>query len=126
MVAGRPSAAACRTRHSCLSASQRQTQPDRQECLSHKEFLKFWEGRIEVGKTPRCSLPPVPPGRAETVFERPALLYGEVRDRKTQLRAGAARAIAAPEGRWIRPAIARETEGQALLRAAGAAIPQLL
>jgi len=31
-------------------------------------------------KTPRCSLPPVPPGRAEAVFERPALLYGEVRD----------------------------------------------
>ncbi len=41
---------------------------------------EFWEGRIEVGKTPRCSLPPVPPGRAETIFERPALLHGEVRD----------------------------------------------
>src|SRR5437879_7169184 len=125
MVAGRPSAAACRTRHSCLSASQRQTQPDRQECLSHKEFLKFWEGRIEVGKTPRCSLPPVPPGRAEAVFERLALFYGEVRYREAQFCSGSARAVAAPEGRRIRLAIARETKGQAHVRAAGAAIPQL-
>src|SRR5438445_11507398 len=125
MVAGRPSAAACRTRHSCLSASQRQTQPDRQECLSHKEFLKFWEGRIEVGKTPRCSLPPVPPGRAEAFFERLALLYGEVRHREAQLRSWAARAVTAPEGRRIRLAIAREAEGQAHLRVAGAAVPQL-
>src|SRR6266849_6000363 len=89
-------------------------------------FREFWEGRIEVGKTPRCSLPPVPPGRAEAVFERLALLYGEVRDREAQLRAGAAWAVTAPEGRRIRPAIAREAEGQAHLRAAGAAIPQLL
>src|SRR6266571_3218469 len=95
-------------------------------CSREKRFRKFWEGRIEVGKTPRCSLPPVPPGRAEAVFEGPALLYGEVRDREAQLRAGAAWAVTAAEGRRIRPAIARETEGQAHLRAAGAAIPQLL
>jgi hypothetical protein len=44
-----------------------------------QRFREFWEGRIEVGKTPRCSLPPVPPGRAEAIFERPALFYGEVR-----------------------------------------------
>src|SRR5437879_13119109 len=91
-----------------------------------KRFREFWEGRLEGGKTPRCSLPPVPPGRAEAVFEGPALLYGEVRDREAQLRAGAAWAVTAAEGRRIRPAIARETEGQAHLRAAGAAIPQLL
>src|SRR6266566_5904743 len=57
-------------------------------CSHEKRFRKFWEGRIEVGKTPRCSLPPVPPGRAEAVFEGPALLHGEVRDRKAQLRPG--------------------------------------
>src|SRR4029077_3075875 len=91
-----------------------------------KRFREFWEGRIEVGKTPRCSLPPVPPGRAETIFERLALLYGEVRDREAQLRAGAARAVTAAEGRRIRLAIAREAKGQAHLRAAGTAIPQLL
>jgi hypothetical protein len=34
----------------------------------------------KVGKTPRCSLPPVPPGRAEAIFERLAVLHGEVRD----------------------------------------------
>jgi hypothetical protein len=45
----------------------------------HK-FREFWEGRIEVGKTPRSSLPPVPPGRAETISKRVAVLYGEVRD----------------------------------------------
>src|SRR3989454_1935082 len=95
-------------------------------CSREKRLREFWEGRIEVGKTPRCSLPPVPPGRAEAVFEGPALLYGEVRDREAQLRAGAAWAVTAAEGRRIRPAIARETEGQAHLRAAGAAIPQLL
>src|SRR5260370_40914280 len=91
-----------------------------------KRVREFWEGRIEVGKTPRCSLPPVPPGRAEAVFERPTLLYGEVRHREAQLRAGAARAVAAPEGRRIRPPIAREAEGQAHVRAAGAPISQLL
>jgi hypothetical protein len=41
---------------------------------------EFREGRIEVGKTSRCSLPPVPPGRAKTVFERPTVLHGQVRD----------------------------------------------
>src|SRR5258706_12800076 len=91
-----------------------------------KRFREFWEGRIEVGKTPRCSLPPVPPGRAETIFERLALLYGEVRDRKAQLRAGAARAVAAAKSRRIRLAIARETKSQTHLRAPGTAIPQLL
>src|SRR5260370_41512306 len=83
-----------------------------------KRFRAFWEGRIEGGKTPRCSLPPVPPGRAEAIFERPPLLSGEVRDRKAQLRSGAARPVPPPEGRRIRPAIAREAGGQALLRAA--------
>ena len=48
-----------------------------QECRATK---KFWEGRIEVGKTPRCSLPPVPPGRAEAIFKRTPLLHREVRD----------------------------------------------
>src|SRR5882724_4724845 len=90
-----------------------------------KSFREFWEGRIEVGKTPRCSLPPVPPGRAEAVFERPALLYGEVRDREAQLRSGSARAVTAPQGRGLRPAVARKAEGQAHLRAAGAAVSQL-
>src|SRR5256886_10450073 len=90
-----------------------------------KRFREFWEGRIEVGKTPRCSLPPVPPGRAEAVFERPALFYGEVRHREAQLRSRAAWAVTAPEGRRIRLAIAREAEGPAHLRVAGAAIPQL-
>src|SRR3989442_13139547 len=94
-------------------------------CSHEKRFLKFWEGRIEVGKTPRCSLPPVPPGRAEAVFERPALLYGEVRDREAQLRSGSARAVTAPQGRGLRPAVARKAEGHAHLRAAGAAVSQL-
>ncbi len=68
----------------------------------------------------------VPPGRAETIFERLALLYGEVRDREAQLRAGAARAVTAAKSRRIRLAIARETKSQAHLRATGTAIPQLL
>src|ERR1700693_96129 len=92
---------------------------------AQKRFREFWEGRIEVGKTPRCSLPPVPPGRAEAVFERPALFHGEVRDREAQLRSGPARAVTAPQGRGLRPAVARKAEGQAHLRAAGAAVPQL-
>src|SRR5712692_11961409 len=91
-----------------------------------KRFREFWEGRIEVVKTPRCSLPPVPPGRAEAVFEGPALLHGEVRDREAQFRPGTARTVAAPEGRGLRPAVARKTESQAHLRPARAAVPQLL
>src|SRR5947209_19056586 len=94
-------------------------------CSHEKRFRKFWEGRIEVGKTPRCSLPPVPPGRAEAVFEGPALLHGEVRDRQAQFRPGTARPVAAPEGRGLPAAIARETEGQAQLQAARDAVTQL-
>jgi hypothetical protein len=45
-----------------------------------KSLKRFDEGRIEVGKTSRSGLPPVPPGRAEAVFERFAVLYGEVCD----------------------------------------------
>src|SRR5260370_35237323 len=77
-----------------------------------KRFREFWEGRIEGGKTPRCSLPPVPPGRAEAVFERPTFLYGEGRHRESQLRAGAARAVAAPEGRRMTPPSARDAKGE--------------
>src|SRR5260370_41289688 len=86
---------------------------------------EFWEGRIEVGKTPRCSVPPVPPGRAEVVFKGIAVLHGEVRDREAQLRSGTARAVAAPQGSGLRPAVARKAEGEAHLRAAGAAVSQL-
>src|SRR5207253_10616514 len=107
----------------CPLRSGRQIRTGRNACPT--EFREFWEGRIEVGKTPRCSLPPVPPGRAEAFFERLALLYGEVRHREAQLRSWATRAVTAPEGRRIRLAIAREAEGQAHLRVAGAAIPQL-
>src|SRR5579884_3199890 len=77
----------------------------------------------EVGETSRSGLPPVPPGRAEVISKGPAVLYGEVRDRKAQFRAGAARAIAPCEGGRIRTAVAREAESEADLRLAGAAIP---
>jgi len=65
--------------------------------MTMRKISRVLGRRIEVGKTPRCSLPPVPKGRAETIFERLALLYGEVRDREAQLRAGAARAVTAPK-----------------------------
>jgi hypothetical protein len=46
-----------------------------------KRFLKgLRKGEQEVGKTSRSGLPPVPPGRAEAVFERFAVFHGEVCD----------------------------------------------
>src|SRR5271167_1311546 len=91
-----------------------------------KRFREFWEGRIEVGKTPRCSLPPVPQGSAKAVPKRFAVLYGEVRHRKAQLRSGSAWPVAPPESRGLWSAIARKAKGQAHLRIARKAIPQLL
>jgi hypothetical protein len=52
-----------------------------QRIAEQNEIVKrIDEGRIEVGKTSRSGLPPVPPGRAEAIFERFAVLYGEVCD----------------------------------------------
>src|ERR1700735_4906711 len=67
----------------------------------------------------------MPPGRDETLPERPAVFYREVRDREAQFRSGAARPIPPPENGGLRNPIARETESEAHIRVARAAVPHL-
>src|SRR6202051_1688039 len=89
-------------------------------------LLKKERRRNEFGASSRSGLPALPQGRAEAVLKRPALFYGEVRHRKAQLRSRTARPVAArEEARRLRPAMARKAEGQAHLRIARTAIPQL-
>src|SRR6187431_2498722 len=71
-------------------------------------------------------LPSVPPRGDEAVPQGGALLLGEVRDREAQLPTGAARQDAEGEARRLRPAAAREAEGQAHLRRARGPVPRLL
>src|ERR1700676_4187298 len=71
-------------------------------------------------------MPPVPPGRAETIFKRPALFHGKVRHRKAQLRSGTAWPVAASESCRLRLAVTRKEEDEAHLRSAGAPVPPLL
>src|SRR4029079_8881163 len=74
----------------------------------------------------RTRLPLVPSRGDEAVPERGALLHREVRDREAHLPARAARQDAEGEARRLRPAAAREAEGQAHLRRAGRPVPPLL
>jgi hypothetical protein len=46
----------------------------------HEIVKGLRKGEQEVGKTSRSGLPPVPPGRAEAVFEGFAVFHGEVCD----------------------------------------------
>ena len=62
----------------------------------------------------------------EAVPQGRALLHGEVRDREAQLPAGTARQDAEGEARRLRPAAAREAEGQAHLWRARRPVPPLL
>src|SRR5580704_16496530 len=74
----------------------------------------------------RSGLSVVPSRGHEAVPERGTLLHGEVRDREAQLSTGAAWQDAEGEARRIRPAAAREAEGQAHLRCARGPVPRLL
>ena len=71
-------------------------------------------------------LPAVPARRHEALPEGRALLHGEVRDREAQPAARAARQAAQGEAGRLRPAAAREAEGQAHLRRAREPVPPLL
>src|SRR4029077_19185380 len=70
-------------------------------------------------------LPAVPTGRDETLPERPAVFYGKVRDREAELHPRPARAVAPREDGGVRRPTAREAEGEADVRALGAAVPEL-
>src|SRR5215208_1292984 len=82
--------------------------------------------RTKNGSLHWTCLPPVPPRGDEAVPQGRALLYRQVRDRETQLRAGAARKDAQTEAGWLWCAAAREAEGEAHLRGPRGSVPPLL
>src|SRR5262249_59924529 len=91
-----------------------------------ENFCSGSQSRLLNGAIYRTRLPSVPPRGDEAVPEGGALLHGEVRDREAQLPARAARQGAQGEARRLRPAAAREAEGETHLRRARGPVPPLL
>src|SRR5258708_2968508 len=81
---------------------------------------------LRPGPLPRACLQAVPSRGDEAVPQRDALSHREVRGGAARLRAGPAWSVvgAAAQGVRLSAPAARETKGQADLRALGAAVPE--
>src|SRR5262245_54637266 len=93
---------------------------------SAPQILRFSNSRTLNGSIYRTRLQSLSARDDEAVPQGGKLLHREVRDREAQLPAGAARQDAEGEAGRLRPAAAREAEGQAHLRRARGSVPPLL
>ena len=133
-AAGRPESPSTRSRTSPRFHTTAAGPASGAGCSDRTESGRFPGGRSlrllgrreSRGKIHRFRLPALPPGADEAVSEGRPLLQGEVRDRAPRLSAGPARPAPWPEDPGLRAPAAREAEGQAHLRHAGAPVPHLL
>src|SRR5437016_6124378 len=91
---------------------------------SRKPIAELDEEKIN-GSLYRTGLPPLPPRRHEAFSEGRQVFQRKMPGGKAQLRSWPARQRSQGQGGGLRPAIAREAEGQAHLLHARKAVPQL-